>query len=68
MKKGFDMAENETSKVKVGKIYKVAYPTDHFVVNGLPVINSTGVVLTDEQAQTVLEAADASDVRIVEVQ
>jgi hypothetical protein len=66
--KGFDMAENEEPVVEGGKIYKVAYPTDHFVVDGLPVIDSTGVVLTDEQAQTVLEAADASGVRIVEVQ
>jgi hypothetical protein len=66
--KGFDMAENEEPAVEGGKIYKVAYPTDHFVVNDLPVIDSTGVVLTDEQAQTVLEAADASGVRIVEVQ
>jgi hypothetical protein len=62
------MAENEEPAVEDGKIYKVAYPIDHFVVDGLPVIDSTGVVLTDEQAQTVLEAADASGVRIVEVQ
>jgi len=53
---------------KGGKIYKVLYPTDHFVVEGYPVVDSTGVRLTAEQAKTLLPAAEASGVKIVEVQ
>jgi hypothetical protein len=53
---------------KGGKIYRVSYPTDHFVVNDMPVVDTTGVRLTAEQAKTVLEAAEASGVKIVEVQ
>ena len=51
-----------------GKIYKVQYPTDQFVVEGHPVVNTTGVRLTAEQADTILSAAEASGVTIVEVE
>jgi len=53
---------------KGGKIYKVMYPTDMFVVQGHPVVNSTGVRLTQEQAKVILPAAEASGVRIVEIE
>jgi hypothetical protein len=52
---------------KGGKIYQVAYPIDQFVVEGQPVVNTTGVRLTDAQAKEILPAAEASGVKIVEV-
>jgi len=51
-----------------GKIYQVLYPTDHFVVHGHPVVTSSGTRLTKAQADEVLPAAEASGVKIVEVQ
>lgn len=50
-----------------GKIYQVMYPIDRFVVEGMPVVNTGGVRLTQDQADEVLPAAEASGVRIVEV-
>lgn len=52
---------------KGGKIYKVLYPTDQFVKEGQPVVNSNGVRLTKAQADEILPAAAASGVQIVEV-
>ena len=49
------------------KVLKVLYPTDRFVVAGTPVITAEGTPLTDEQAKKVLELAEASGVRVVEV-
>ena len=51
-----------------GKLYKVAYPNDVFIVADHPVVSSAGTRLTDEQAKEVLSAAEASGVRIVEVE
>lgn len=51
-----------------GKIYKVQYPTSRFVLEGHPVVDTDGVRLTAEQAKTVLPAAEASGVKIVEVE
>lgn len=53
---------------KGGKIYKVLYPNNYFVVANMPVINNTGVRLTKAQADEILPAAEASGVRIVEVE
>lgn len=53
---------------KGGKVYKVVYPVDRFLLEGYPVVDSDGVRLTSEQANTVLPAAEASGVRIVEVE
>lgn len=50
-----------------GKIYKVLYPTDQFVMEGHPVVGTAGVRLTTEQADEILPAAEASGVKIVEV-
>jgi hypothetical protein len=52
---------------KAKKVYRVLYPTDHFVVPGHPVVTTAGVPLTDDQAKVVLPAAEASSVKIVEV-
>lgn len=52
---------------KGGKIYKVMYPTDRFVMAGMPVVDTAGVRLTAEQAKEILPAAEASGVQIVEV-
>lgn len=51
-----------------GKVYKVQYPTNRFLVEGHPVVDTTGVRLTAEQAKAILPAAEASGVKIVEVQ
>ena len=51
-----------------GKIYKVMYPTDQFVMEGMPVVNKSGVRLTSEQAEKLLPVAEASGVVIVEVE
>jgi len=53
---------------KANKSYRVAYPTDQFVVPGHPVVTTAGTPLTDAQAKEVLPAAEASGVRIVEVE
>lgn len=58
----------EPTEDEGSKIYKVMYPTDQFVMEGMPVVNTTGVRLTGDQAEKVLEAAKASEVRIVEVE
>lgn len=52
---------------KGGKIYKVMYPTDRFVMEGMPVVDTSGVRLTAEQAKELLPMAEASGVKIVEV-
>jgi len=52
---------------KGGKIYKVLYPADQFVMAGHPVVNTTGVRLTKAQADEILPVAEESGVRIVEV-
>ena len=52
---------------KGGKIYKVLYPTDQFVMEGMPVVNTVGVRLTAEQAKNLLPVAETSGVQIVEV-
>ena len=49
------------------KVYKVVYPADLFVVAGHPVVNTEGVRLTSAQAEEILPAAEASGVKIVEV-
>ena len=51
-----------------GKIYATVYPTDHFVMEGMPVVGIAGVRLTKAQADELIPAAEASGVRIVEVQ
>lgn len=50
-----------------GKIYRVLYPTDQFLMEGMPLVHTGGVRLTQDQADEVLPAAEASGVRIVEV-
>lgn len=50
-----------------GKVYRVVYPDDHFVMEGMPVVTQSGVVLTDAQAEELLPVAEASGVKIVEV-
>lgn len=51
-----------------GKIYRVQYPTDRFVMEGMPVVDSVGVRLTADQAKNLLPVAEASGVKIVEVE
>jgi hypothetical protein len=51
-----------------GKVYRVLYPTDQFVMEGHPVVTSSGTALTSEQADKLLPVAEASGVRIVEVE
>lgn len=53
---------------KASKVYRVQYPNDVFVVDGHPVVSSAGTPLTKEQADAVLRAAEASGVKIVEVE
>jgi len=53
---------------KGGKLYKVLYPTDQFFVEGHPVVTTDGTRLTAEQAKAIVPAAQASGVRIVEVE
>lgn len=50
-----------------GKVYRVKYPTDLFVMEGMPVVTSTGTPLTEEQAEKLLPVAEESGVLIVEV-
>lgn len=52
-----------TTKKKVA----VAWPSDQFVVEGLPVVNRTGVAVTAEQYKTLEEAAKKSGVKLREV-
>lgn len=52
---------------KAKKSYRVLYPTDRFLMEGLPVITSSGTPLTDEQVKKLLPVAEASGVRIAEV-
>ena len=61
-------APEPTTDGKTGKVYQVMYPTDNFVVPGHPVVTSAGTRLTKSQADEILPAAEASGVRIVEVQ
>lgn len=49
------------------KLYAVSYPTDQFVLEGIPVVNTVGVRLTQEQADKLLSAAEANGVKITEV-
>lgn len=49
------------------KIYRVKYPDDRFVMEGMPVITQEGTSLTNTQAEEILPAAEASGVKIVEV-
>lgn len=49
------------------KIYQVMYPNDHFVMEDMPVVSTSGTPLTAEQAEKLLPVAEASGVRIVEV-
>jgi hypothetical protein len=58
----------EPTDDETGKIYRVLYPNDHFVMEGHPVVNTAGVRLTKEQADAILPAAEASGVLIEEVQ
>ena len=52
---------------KAKKSYRVMYPTDRFIMEGMPVVTSAGTPLTDEQAKKLLPVAEASGVQIVEV-
>jgi hypothetical protein len=52
---------------KAGKVYRVLYPTDHFVMEGMPVVTSGGTPLTDAQAKQLLPVAEASGVKIEQV-
>lgn len=52
---------------KAKKSYRVLYPSDNFVMEGMPVITHTGTPLTDDQAKKLLPVAEASGVRIAEV-
>src|SRR5215212_8536016 len=49
------------------KVYAVSYPTDQFVMEGMPVVTTTGTPLTSEQVDKLLPVAEASGVKIVEV-
>lgn len=62
-----DLIDNAPEPSSDGKIYRVMYPNDHFVMEGMPVVNQSGVVLTDAQAEELLPVAEASGVKIVEV-
>lgn len=48
-------------------VYQVLYPTDQFVMEGMPVVTTAGTPLTDEQAEKLLPVAEASGVKIVKV-
>lgn len=52
---------------KASKSYRVLYPNDHFVMEGMPVVTTAGTPLTDAQAKQLLPVAEASGVQIVEV-
>lgn len=45
----------------------VAWPTDRFVVEGLPVVDRSGVSVTAEQYKTLEDAAKRSGVKLREV-
>lgn len=53
---------------KASKSYRVLYPNDHFVMEGMPVVTTAGTPLTDAQAKQLLPVAEASGVTIVEVE
>ena len=53
---------------KASKVYRVLYPINNFVMEGMPVVTSAGTPLTDEQAKKLLPAAEASGVAIAEVE
>lgn len=61
------MAENEEEDASTTKTYQTQYPTDRFVMEGMPDITSAGTPLTEEQAEKLLPLAEASGVTIVEV-
>jgi hypothetical protein len=52
---------------KAKKSFRVLYPDDQFVMEGMPVVTTAGTPLTDEQAKKMLPVAEASGVQIVEV-
>lgn len=52
---------------KASKKYRVKYPNNTFVVEGMPVVTREGVALTGEQAKKVLEMAKLCKVSVVEV-
>lgn len=49
------------------KVYRVLYPNNHFVMEDMPVVSDVGTPLTADQAEKLLPVAEASGVRIVEV-
>lgn len=49
-------------------VFRVQYPDDNFVMEGMPVVTAAGTPLTDAQAQEILPVAEASGVRIVQVE
>lgn len=53
---------------KAKKSYRCLYPTDRFVMEGMPVVTASGTPLTDEQFKKLSPVAEASGVRIVEVE
>lgn len=53
---------------KAKKAYKSVYPNDNFIMEGMPVVTSAGTPLTDEQYKKIAPVAEASGVKIVEVE
>ena len=48
-----------------GQNVQVMFPTDEFIIEGVPVITSGGTSLTSDQLDTAKEAAKASGVRLM---
>jgi hypothetical protein len=48
-----------------GQNVQVMFPTDEFIIEGVPVITSGGTALSADQVDTVKEAAKASGVRLM---
>ena len=62
------LADAPDSPNKGGKLVKVLYPTNNFVIEGIPVVTSDGTRLSAADAKTVMDLARVNGVRVVEVE
>lgn len=63
--KAVESAPDESNKAS--KKVQTVWPTDHFVVEGMPVVTREGVQLTAKQFDEVQKLAKASGVKVREV-
>lgn len=58
-------AEAETETGSALKLVKVLYPTDQFVIEGIPVITALGTKVSAADAKTIQDQASANGVRVI---